>query len=289
MEYVQLDVTSEAPMPLFSEEMQHLIYGMTMQGGLVFFARDEEAEEVKGVLGVFQSHIPGVVEVGMMYTFGDNVDGVITRDFIDFIMKATDAKVMRCQLSDDPSREMVAELGFTHESTIQGIDLGEPVEQATEGVISIAGKGFDYLNIEQRNQLRQLIRLGAEEESSYTPNLHIPSDNDIDTIFADIAESKYDVYVRLEDGAVIALLMIDPTNPQSAVIGSVVVHPDHRLKGIGRLLVAQAVSDYGDAERLVLAVTLQSTPHLREFFGNCGLIPVATVHKFASAEAQEVA
>ena len=285
MEYALLDVTSNDPMPLVPEEMQHAIVGMTMQGGKVFVAEDKEAGEVRGILGVFPSYIPTALEIGMMYTFGD--ENAITPEFIKHVLTTLECDTLRCQMRDDPAREMVAALGFKQETTIYATDLADGDTEAD--IVSVAGDKFDYLTPEQVEQIRMLIRVGGAEEASFTGKPHTPSDEDIEIMLQTVKDAQVDLLLRIIDEKVVGLLAVEPC-PGHATITCLTVHPEYRLQGIGRKLVNRAAIEYirNDGE-LVLANVMECTPHLKEFAYSIKMVPVATVHKFVLSEEKEAA
>lgn len=285
MKYALLPQIEEADA---QDEVMATILAFQMQGGHVF-AQITEQDEYAALLGVVPSHYPKVVEVGMMHTLVNEAGDTLDIGLIDFVLEECGAEAVRCQVMDDDSRRIIDGLGFTRESAILGNDWkGE--EGANKNILPISGKGFKYLRRENHNQLRELIRIGAEEESSFTDKPTSPSDKDVDAIMHAISEGQHTVLAMMVPGEfnevqevnIAGIVMIDDSPMaagQPAVIGSVVVHPDHRLKDFGRELVKEACSQYV-YDSLLLAVVLEATPHVKEFFTNCGFKEVATVHRY---------
>lgn len=285
MKYALLPQIEEADA---QDEVMGTILAFQLQGGHVF-AQITEQDEYAALLGVVPSHYPKVIEVGMMHTLVNEAGEKLSIEFVEFVLNECGADAVRCQIMDDESRRIINELGFTRESSIVGNDWKGEIGE-NKNILPLSGKAFKYLRQENRNQLRELIRLGAEEESSYTQKPTSPSDADIGAIIHAITENQHTVLgMFMPSGSedpqecdLVGIVMIDDSPMavgQPAIIGSVVVHPDHRLNDYGRELVKEACSQYV-YDSLVLAVVLETTPHVNEFFTNCGFKEVASVHRY---------
>ncbi|ANZ50293.1 putative GCN5-related N-acetyltransferase [Erwinia phage vB_EamM_Phobos] len=276
-------VSGSYVIPDMAIELGEMIRHFQMQGGEVY-AMKTETQEYAAFIGIMKSHIEGILEIGMMHTVANSEDLTLNDRFLEHILSEENAQALRCQLTDESSCGLVEGLGFSHESTIFGSDLLE--QDTDESLISVAGKAFDYLTPDQITQLRALVVDGAKEESEYTGQPYHTPDEQLDQLIERIRNAQDDVFVKVVDEQLIAALAIDP-NAQYPIISTVLVHPEHRLQGIGRALINKAVKEYAREDTLVLAVVLEATPHLKEFFTNSGLIPVARIYRYLRLEGVE--